>query len=291
MLSVRKAGAADIHSICDCVQQLAEYEELAHEVTFTEDQYDQYLFIDPHNPHPEVLIAEVDKNPVGIALFINILASTIYLEDLFVNPSARGKGLGIALFARLASEALKRDVSTLEWSCLDLNKPSLEFYASLGAVRIPHRALYRITGESLRHPTFFLSTDKAYSIMPVEAIPSEFDQNLKGIELLDRASGKAVCSLFYTLTFTTFKATPVILVTNIVYGSDGVHCFGHLVSNLIQQANNLGYSRIDLRINKHADIDVARFLVDSFAAFEMEGWVPLSLTGESLTRLAARTIS
>lgn len=290
MLSVRKAGAADMHSICDCVQQLAEYEELAHEVTFTEDQYDQYFFKDPHHPHPEVLIAELDNDPVGIALYIHILASTIHLEDLFVNPSARGKGLGIALFARLASEALKRDVSTLEWSCLDWNKPSLEFYASLGAVRIPDRALYRITGESLRHPSFVSSMDEAYSIMPVEAIPNELDKNLKGIELLDRASGKAVCSLFYTLTFTTFKATPVILVANIVCGSDGVDCFGHLVSNLIQQANILGYSRIDVCINKHADIEVARFLVDNFGAFEMEGWIPLSLSGDSLTRLAARTI-
>ena len=101
-----------------------------------------------------VLIAELDGKPVGYALFFYNFSTFlgragIYLEDLFILPEHRGQGFGKALLRRLAGLALERGCGRLEWSCLDWNKPSIDFYMSLGAVPMDDWTTYRLTGATL----------------------------------------------------------------------------------------------------------------------------------------------
>ena len=285
---VRAATESDVPAVCDFVMQLAEYEKLANEVHFTQEQYSTHLFTHPPAPHPSVLIAESDAGPIGIALYIPILRSTVHLEDLFVSPTARGLGAGIALLSSLAQAAISLNASELEWACLDWNKPSLDFYASLGAVPITNRILYRITGDALAgHTARAHSFSSHHHIAVLDAIPSELDQNLKGIELVDTESGNVLASLYYTLSFTTFLATPVILVTAIVTETP-LETAKELIDHLVLEARRLGYARIDIRINKQAEMDLASLLVSRFGAVEMVGWIPFSLRGPALHALANR---
>ncbi|MCC8179398.1 MAG: GNAT family N-acetyltransferase, partial [Planctomycetes bacterium] len=103
----------------------------------------------------EVLIAEYGGEGVGFALFFSSFSTFlgrpgIYLEDLYVRPEARGKGIGKALLAQLARLVVERDYGRLEWSCLDWNKPSIGFYLSLGAKALDDWTTYRLAGSQLR---------------------------------------------------------------------------------------------------------------------------------------------
>ena len=150
---VRVSSRGDVPIICEFVTKLAEYEKLLDQVVFTEASYSRYLFDEPPKFRPEVFIAQRDgTSPAGFALFIQISENAIHLEDLFVDPQCRGKGLGISLLTRLAKEAVRRGVSELQWNCLSWNQPSIDFYQSLGAVQVPHRLAYRISGDSLMKP-------------------------------------------------------------------------------------------------------------------------------------------
>ncbi len=153
-MSVRIAPAVenDVPIILGFIRKLAEYEKLSHLVVATEEKIREHVF--GANPVAEVLLAYWDKEPVGFALyfrnFSTFLGQTgIYLEDLFVDPARRGKGIGKALLARLAKIALERGYGRLEWAVLDWNKPSIDFYRSLGAVALDEWTGYRLTGEAL----------------------------------------------------------------------------------------------------------------------------------------------
>lgn len=134
------------------IRALAEYEKLAHIVVATEDQLRRTLF----GPHPaaEVLLAYLNGEPVGFALFFpnysTFLAQAgIYLEDLYVKPHARGKGAGLALLKELARIALERGCGRVEWAVLDWNEPSIQFYKKLGAVPMDDWTIFRLTSEPL----------------------------------------------------------------------------------------------------------------------------------------------
>lgn len=151
-LSIRPATAADLPLIGELIRALAEYEKLAHEVRFDEAKLAEKLF--GPRPYAEVLIGEVDREPLGFALFFHNFSTFegrpgIYLEDLFVHPAARGKGLGKALLAELARLAVERDCARLEWAVLDWNEPSIGFYKALGARPLDEWTVMRVDGTAL----------------------------------------------------------------------------------------------------------------------------------------------
>ena len=151
-LVIRSAVPEDAAQILDFIRGLAEYERLSHEVVATEEKIEQTIF--GSNPSAEVLIAEWDRQPAAFALFFptysTFLAKAgIWLEDLFVMPDFRGRGIGRALLAHLAALAIERDCGRLEWAVLDWNEPAIGFYRRLGAEGQDEWTTWRLTGEAL----------------------------------------------------------------------------------------------------------------------------------------------
>ena len=152
-LVIRFAVASDCATILGFIRDLAEYEKLAHEVVADEHMLRMTLF--GVKPAAEVLIAELAGAPVGFALFFTSYSTFLakpglYLEDLFVRPTARGKGVGAALMASLARICTQRHYGRFEWSVLDWNKPALDFYASLGAKPQSEWTVQRLTGDAMK---------------------------------------------------------------------------------------------------------------------------------------------
>jgi GNAT superfamily N-acetyltransferase len=152
-MQIFTATERDVPVILDLIRQLAAYERLSNEVTATEERLRATLF--GERPAAEVLLASVDGETVGFAVFFTNYSTFlgkpgIYLEDLFVKPHARGKGIGKALLVRLAQLAVERDCGRINWSVLDWNAPSIRFYESLGAVAMNEWTTFRLTGEPLR---------------------------------------------------------------------------------------------------------------------------------------------
>ena len=151
-LRIRPAAIDDSALVFELIVGLAEYERLPDEVVATEERVRESLF--GARPDAEVIIAELDGEPVGFALFFHnystfLARRRLYLEDLFVKPVARGRGVGRALLARLAAVAVERDCGRLEWSVLDWNEDAIRFYRSVGAVGMDDWTVQRLTGDSL----------------------------------------------------------------------------------------------------------------------------------------------
>ena len=150
-LTFRQAEEADCGLVLEFIRQLAEYEKMLPEVVATEQLLHRALFQDRR---AEVIFALEDGVEVGFALYFHNFStfvgrSGLYLEDLFVKPAYRGKGYGKALLRELASIAVERGCGRLEWSCLDWNQSSIDFYKSMGAVPMDEWTVYRVTGETL----------------------------------------------------------------------------------------------------------------------------------------------
>ena len=151
-LLIRRARPDEAGLVLSLVRELAEYEQLSHEVEATEAMIAHALF--SANPRLFCDIAEWSGEVAGFAVwFINFSTfsgrSGIYLEDLFVRPALRGKGIGKALLSHLASECVTNGWSRLQWSVLDWNEPSIAFYKSLGAVMMDEWTLCRVSGPAL----------------------------------------------------------------------------------------------------------------------------------------------
>ncbi|MEO7725256.1 MAG: GNAT family N-acetyltransferase [Chthoniobacterales bacterium] len=149
---IRLAEREDVSTILSLIRELAEYERAPNEVIATEDQLRENLFGD--HPGAEVLIGEEAGKPVGFALFFHNFSTWmgrrgLYLEDLFVRPSARGKGYGRALLVRLAELARERGCGRMEWAVLDWNKPAIQFYLKLGARPNEEWTIYRLTRDGI----------------------------------------------------------------------------------------------------------------------------------------------
>ena len=152
MISVRDAAVEDTALILSMIRELAEYERLSDCVAATEATLREQVF---ELGRAGVLIAQDGGEPIGYALWFRSFStfvgrSGIYLEDLFVRPSARGRGAGKAMLSVLARKALANGAGCrLEWSCLDWNAPSIAFYRSLGAEPMSGWTTYRLSGEPL----------------------------------------------------------------------------------------------------------------------------------------------
>ena len=149
---VREANPEDSALILHFINGLAIYEKLAEEVETNEAMITETLFGD--NPKAFCLIGEIDDEPVGFAIYFYNYSTWkgkygIYLEDLFVSPEHRGKGAGKALLVHIAGIAVKNNCGRFEWSVLDWNTPSIEFYESLGARAMEGWDIYRVDGENL----------------------------------------------------------------------------------------------------------------------------------------------
>ena len=151
-IQITEATAADVPLILELIRGLAEYEKLSDQVTATEDKLRDTLF--GARPGADVLLARVGGECAGFALFFpnysTFLAKPgVFLEDLYVKPEWRGKGIGKALLLRVARIARERGCGRFEWEVLDWNAPAIGFYKSLGAVPMDDWTKYRITGEAL----------------------------------------------------------------------------------------------------------------------------------------------
>lgn len=149
---VRAASEADVPLILSFIEELAEYERLSHEVVATEEALRRWLF--GEHPVAEVAIGEDGEEPAGFALFFPSFSTFlgrpgIYLEDLYVRPEFRGRGVGRALLVQLARLAKERGCGRLEWSVLDWNEPAIGFYRGIGASPVGGWTVYRVTGEAL----------------------------------------------------------------------------------------------------------------------------------------------
>jgi GNAT superfamily N-acetyltransferase len=151
-VTIRKAESRDASLIFDLIRELAEYERLAHEVDATKEDIAKALFA----PQPRVFadIAEWDGKPAGFALWFYNFSTFrgrhgIYLEDLFVRPEFRSKGIGRALLRHLACRCLAEGLPRLEWWVLDWNEPALRFYRSIGAIPMDEWTVQRVTGDNL----------------------------------------------------------------------------------------------------------------------------------------------
>ena len=149
---IREATVADVPLILTFIRALAEYEKLLHEVVATEEILRETLF--GNRKVAEVVIGYLDGGPVCFALFFHNFSTFLgrpglYLEDLFVKPEARGKGIGKVMLAYLAKLAKDRGCGRLEWWVLDWNEPAIGFYRSIGAIPMDEWTVQRVTGDAL----------------------------------------------------------------------------------------------------------------------------------------------
>jgi diamine N-acetyltransferase len=152
-VTIRAARPGDEEVVFDLIRALAVYERLAHEVEATQEQLREALFV--KTPRVFCDIAEADGNVAGFALWFYTFSTFrgrhgIYLEDLFVRPESRGRGIGKALLAHLARRCVDEDLGRLEWSVLDWNDPAIAFYRGCGARLLDDWVMCRVDGTQLR---------------------------------------------------------------------------------------------------------------------------------------------
>ncbi len=153
-LTIRPAQPADVAAIFDMIVELAVFEKLEHMVVANETMLHDSLFCD--KPVCEAIVGETDGVVVTFALFFHnfstfLCKKGLYLEDLYVKHSARGKGYGKQMLVALAQLAVERDCGRFEWSVLDWNSNAIKLYESMGASLLPEWRICRVTGEALTH--------------------------------------------------------------------------------------------------------------------------------------------
>jgi GNAT superfamily N-acetyltransferase len=151
-VNIRPAEPTDVPVVAELIWQLARFEKLEDEVVLTDELLRVGLF--GPRPYAEAVLAEEDGEPVGFALFFHTFSTFLarpglYLEDLFVLPEHRGRGVGRSLLSHLARLALERGCGRLEWAVLNWNKDAIRFYERLGAEPTSEWTVYRVAGEAL----------------------------------------------------------------------------------------------------------------------------------------------
>jgi len=150
-MDIRHATRADIPIILTFIKELAVYEKMADQVEATETALEKWLFDDPK---AHVFVVFESRKAVGFSLYFTHFSTFkgkpgIYIEDIYIQKASRGKGYGKALFKRFAKMAKDEDYGRIEWSCLDWNTPSIEFYLSLGAKPMKGWSVYRLEGDTI----------------------------------------------------------------------------------------------------------------------------------------------
>lgn len=150
--SIRPATPSDVPLILELIRELAEFEHLSHEVAATEAALREHLF--GPRPYAEVLIASIDQQPAGFALFFHnystfLAKPGIYLEDLYVREAWRSHGVGTALLQAVRQLAVARSCGRYEWSVLNWNQRAIDFYEKMGAKPMSEWTIYRLSGEAL----------------------------------------------------------------------------------------------------------------------------------------------
>lgn len=153
-VTLRFATAGDVPLILGFIRGLAEYEKLLHEVEATDEKLRATLFPADGRPAAECVLAFAEEEPAGFALFFTnystfLAKPGLYLEDLFVKPELRGRGIGKTLLLHLAKIANDRGYGRMDWSVLDWNAPAIAFYESIGARRLREWQICRLTGPTL----------------------------------------------------------------------------------------------------------------------------------------------
>jgi GNAT superfamily N-acetyltransferase len=151
---IRTAARSDVPGILQLIRELAEYEKLSHAVSARERDLENMLF--GPRPYAEVLLAEEDGELAGFCLFFHNFSTFlarpgIYLEDMFVRPICRDRGIGKMFFAELARLAHERGCGRIEWSVLDWNEPAIGFYKKLGAEELKEWRIYRLTEDTFKN--------------------------------------------------------------------------------------------------------------------------------------------
>lgn len=149
---IRFAEPQDASLVLQFIRALAEYEHLQDQVEATGENLSRFIF---QEKKAEVLIGEYLGEPAGFALFFHNFSTFlgkpgIYIEDIFVKPELRGRGIGKRLLSAIAKLAAERNCGRLEWACLDWNEPSIKFYTRRGALPLSEWTTYRVTGEQLK---------------------------------------------------------------------------------------------------------------------------------------------
>ncbi|MGI6771947.1 MAG: GNAT family N-acetyltransferase [Acutalibacteraceae bacterium] len=150
-LTFRYATREDTGLVLQFIKELADYEKMSDDVVADEKTLEYWIF---DKQKAEVFFALEDGKEVGFALYFHNFSTFvgragIYLEDIYIKPEYRGKGYGKAMLKKIASIAVERGCGRLEWMCLNWNKPSIEFYQSLGAIPMSEWTVYRISGDTL----------------------------------------------------------------------------------------------------------------------------------------------
>lgn len=152
-IRIRPAAATDVAQLIQFISELADYENRSYELVADEASLQQWLF--GEDPVAQAVVGELDGEAVGFALFFRSFSTFlgrpgIYLEDLYVTPDQRGRGVGGALLSHLAGICVEHGYGRLDWSVLDWNQPAIRFYENLGAKPQSEWTMYRLTGQALQ---------------------------------------------------------------------------------------------------------------------------------------------
>lgn len=318
-LTIRPATDADVPVLFELVLALAEYEKLSHAVTGNPEALGEHLF--GSNFYVEALLAEYAGQAAGFALFFHnystfLTQPGIYLEDLFVLPEFRRKGIGKAIFAQLAQLAIARDCGYLEWSVLDWNELAIAFYRRMGALISENHRICRITGHcltnladgtssSILRSALFHDVPELFRLVQTKA---ELEQTSdKFIGTADRLkehlfgsrkyaeatvveqSGAVVGFTTFCHNYSTFLTKPGLYLEDSFIAPDYRH--QEIDSALLTHFAQLAVSRNCGRVEWLVDVeDKPRIaLYESLGAKTLPDWRLCQVTGDSLTQLAAQT--
>lgn len=209
-LTIRSATPSDVSAVFQLIQALADYEQLAHQVSGSADALAHHLF--GPRPYVETLLAEIDGQIAGFALFFTSYSTfltqpCLYLEDLFVLPDYRAQGVGKALLRRLAQMANERGYGRLEWSVLDWNEPAIAFYRRIGAEILADVRICRVAGDSL-HQLASLETKGAVQPPTAAEVP-QICELIQALAAFDGSSA-ALVSQPQALQQHLFQAPPYV---------------------------------------------------------------------------------
>lgn len=320
-VNIRPATPADVGTVFELIQALAEYEKLSHEVVGSVEVLKEHLF--GAKPYVEAILAESAGQAVGFALFFHnystfLTKPGIYLEDLFVLPEFRRKGIGKAILTYLAQLAIARNFGRLEWSVLDWNEPAIAFYRGLGASILENNRICRIAGDSLTQVANGTSSPLLRAAQPTDLSvlchlvqqKAQFDEKSHMLELdpealkshlfssptyaetvLAEQAGQAVGFATFFHNYSTFLTKPGLYLDDLFifpeYRRQGIG--KALLTYLAQLAVERNCGRAEWLVGVWNKAAIAFY--ESMGASILPDWRICRVAGNSLAQLAAKNSS